>query len=807
MLSIGIFVAESPSARLGVGARAGPGAGRRRHGSGHRQGPDRRRDAGRRGQTSATRSPASAGRRRPTRRASSSSAICRRIRITSRSSAQGFQHARTRRRRPQRRADHARSHAGAGRRRPAASRSSATRRICSSAIRRRTPTSIRASWRSCRSRSSAGLNQVITLASPGVVADSNGFFHPIGDHAQTQFSIDNQPVTDQQSRVYSNQISPDAVQSMEVITGVAPAEYGDKSSLVVHIVTKSGLDQPKPTGSVVVRLRIVQEPDGRGQHRRRLAHGRQLPVGQRAADRSLPRSAGVRRAARSRATASRSSTGSTPSRATASTFHLNVQAARSSFDVPNTFDQDDAGQDQHQKIDTFNVAPGYSQRDRLEDAVHGQRLRPAGPPDLHAERRSVRRSARRQCRQDRKLTNIGVKADVAYTRRRSQRQVRRHDQRDEAGRELHARPHRSVDVQRRRSSPGLQSGPLRAVRSDARRHAVRVQRADGDDQAAGGLRPGRHQGRQRHVQTRPAARSLRRPEHDDARCSRGSACPTPCRRAAPCCARRTAGRMETPYNENLLLSSGVGAGRTVRRRPAAAARQARQVRGRRPAGARPLGGGRLRLLHTSTPTTRYDFGVLFDTPIVFPDVLGPLEDRRLHRPHQSGRARRLQRVRRDGAHQRDLLAARHRRHPARSGRPATSGSTTIRSSTRPPTCSTTFDKPIGAWAALSWRYDSGLVAGAVPELSTTRSALTGDQQAAIGLFCGSTVATRDAPITSCASRSRRHAAGHSRRRHRGRREQSAAHRAAASVRPRLRRRQPVAQRQSQGARCASASST
>src|SRR6185436_17995843 len=32
---------------------------------------------------------------------------------------------------------------------------------------------------------SGGLNQVITLAAPGVVADSNGFFHPIGDHAQT----------------------------------------------------------------------------------------------------------------------------------------------------------------------------------------------------------------------------------------------------------------------------------------------------------------------------------------------------------------------------------------------------------------------------------------------------------------------------------------------------------------------------------------------------------------------------------------------------------------------------------------------
>ena len=54
--------------------------------------------------------------------------------------------------------------------------------------------------------SAAGLNQVITMASPGVVSDSNGFFHPVGDHAQTQFSIDNQPITDQQSRLYSNQI-------------------------------------------------------------------------------------------------------------------------------------------------------------------------------------------------------------------------------------------------------------------------------------------------------------------------------------------------------------------------------------------------------------------------------------------------------------------------------------------------------------------------------------------------------------------------------------------------------------------------
>src|SRR5262245_42106656 len=39
----------------------------------------------------------------------------------------------------------------------------------------------------------AGLSDAIVLSSPGVVADSNGFFHPLGDHAKTSFSIHGQP--------------------------------------------------------------------------------------------------------------------------------------------------------------------------------------------------------------------------------------------------------------------------------------------------------------------------------------------------------------------------------------------------------------------------------------------------------------------------------------------------------------------------------------------------------------------------------------------------------------------------------------
>ncbi|HEY1909685.1 MAG TPA: TonB-dependent receptor [Vicinamibacterales bacterium] len=208
--------------------------------------------------------------------------------------------------------------------------------------------------------SSSGLNQVITMASPGVVSDSNGFFHPIGDHAQTQFSIDNQPVTDQQSRVYSNQISPDAVQSMEIITGVAPAEYGDKSSLVVHIVTRSGLDQPRPTGSASIGYGSFSSPTadlnlGGGSHN----FGDFVSINGMQTDRFLdpPEFEAMHDHGHSASLFNRfdAHAGST------STFHLNLQAAKSDFDVPNTYDQNDAGQAQHQSIDTFNVAPGYSQ--------------------------------------------------------------------------------------------------------------------------------------------------------------------------------------------------------------------------------------------------------------------------------------------------------------------------------------------------------------------------------------------------------------------------------------------------------------
>src|SRR5439155_5403854 len=193
----------------------------------------------------------------------------------------------------------------------------------------------------------------------------------------------------------------------------APAEYGDKSSLIVHIVTKSGLDQPKPTGSVEFGYGSFKSPAfeanvGGGSH----SVGDFLSISGMRTDRFLdpPEFTALHDTGNSVSFFDRldAHTGDT------STFHLNVQAARSAFDVPNTFDQDDAGQAQHQEISTFNVAPGFSQvigSKTLFTAnafVRQDHLTYSPSADPFADSPA-------SVSQDRTLRNLGVKADVAYT--------------------------------------------------------------------------------------------------------------------------------------------------------------------------------------------------------------------------------------------------------------------------------------------------------------------------------------------------------------------------------------------------------
>jgi hypothetical protein len=97
---------------------------------------------------------------------------------------------------------------------------------------------------------SSSLSSLVTLSTPGIAADSNGLFHGIGDHAENSFSVDGQPITDQQSKVFSNQLPVDSIQSMEVISGAPPAEYGGKTSVVIVATTRSGQGVTTPHGSV-----------------------------------------------------------------------------------------------------------------------------------------------------------------------------------------------------------------------------------------------------------------------------------------------------------------------------------------------------------------------------------------------------------------------------------------------------------------------------------------------------------------------------------------------------------------------------
>ncbi len=655
--------------------------------------------------------------------------------------------------------------------------------------------------------SSGGLSQVVTLASPGVVSDSNGFFHPVGDHAQTQFSIDNQPVTDQQSRLYSNQLSPDAVQSMEIITGVAPAEYGDKSSLVVHIVTKSGLGQKKPSGSLSASYGSFKSPSfdanvGGGSH----AVGNFFSASGLKTDRFLdpPELTAIHDTGDSQSFFDRLDVHPSD----ANTFHLNLQAARSSFDIPNTIDQAAAGQAQHQDINTFNVAPGYSRviGSRTLLSVNGfvrqDRVTYLPSADPFADTPAT-------VSQMRRLTNMGAKADLASTAGAHNVKI---------GGTISA-TRLAENFTLGFTDPTVNSPCLDAdskpvgddlllATSDCR--GVLTPNPDFNpkllqfDLSRGGSPfvfngEGTIKEQAAYVQDDIKAGNATfklglRVDHYDGLSSASLVQPRlGVSYAVPGSGtvfRASYGRtLETPYNENLLLSSSAGASGLVgSAQPLQPGKRHQAELGIQ------QGLGRWLVVDVGYFVKRtdnaYDFGVLYDTPIVFP----------ISWDHSriDGFTGRINLVEHRGfsaftvfGHTNAIFSP-----PGNGGILLDQPAGDFRIDHDQKFQQTTnvqyvFNRTAGAWAALSWRYDSGLVAGSVPDYATALT-LTADQQVAIGLYCGSVVATLEAPIATCSSPNRgADAAPHSGGRHRRRRDEPAAHCAAASVRSRPRRGQPV----------------
>jgi Domain of unknown function (DUF4349)/Putative zinc-finger len=84
-----------------------------------------------------------------------------------------------------------------------------------------------------RSRSAKG-QALVALGSPGIAADSKGLFHGLGDHAEKSFSVDGQPVTDQQDKVSSGPMIARSVSLSIVVKGFAASRSSLDGILARH---------------------------------------------------------------------------------------------------------------------------------------------------------------------------------------------------------------------------------------------------------------------------------------------------------------------------------------------------------------------------------------------------------------------------------------------------------------------------------------------------------------------------------------------------------------------------------------------
>jgi hypothetical protein len=281
---------------------------------------------------------------------------------------------------------------------------------------------------------SSSVSSLVTLMSPGVVADSNGLFHGLGDHAENSFSVDGQPITDQQSKVFSNQIPLDSIQSLEAVSGGPPAEYGDKTSLVIKVTTKSGLGAGKPNGSVTTsygsfgsvsagfRLAMGDEKFGNfiaanGLNTSRFLDPPELhAIHDRGNEENLFDRFDYVITGKDSA-------------------HVNFQYTRSWFQTPNTIDNLNIGltdpvtgaplpaQDQRAQISTFNIAPVWT---RLISPttlvtvgafVRRDHFNYYPSANVFADGTgTIPGGSSATLNQDRTLTNAGLRADVSYVK-------------------------------------------------------------------------------------------------------------------------------------------------------------------------------------------------------------------------------------------------------------------------------------------------------------------------------------------------------------------------------------------------------
>ncbi len=599
-----------------------------------------------------------------------------------------------------------------------------------------------------------GLSDIVTLAAPGVVADSNGFMHPLGDHAEVNISLDNQPISDQQSKAFSTQIPVNAIQSLEVVTGAAPAEFGDKTSLVINAVTHSGLNQKKPTGTFNASYGTFGTTHEDGS----LAYGNAR--GGNFVAFNFERSRRFLDAPEFTVLHDRGTAVNIFDRADYSpnakdTFHLNLFLARNRFQTPNEFDQQAAGQDQGQLVDSLNIAPGYvhivspTTVLSINPYYRVDTIKYSGSPNQFSDQPIT-------FDQSRRLNNVGAKADLSYVKgmHNAKFGVQISHTFLTEGFEFGITDPNFNDPASPDFLPGLLAFDLtRGGRrfgfhghTDIKQEAVFAQDSLtlGDATVLVGLRFDNYNGITKGRLLQPRL-GVSYHVKSTGTVLRGS----------------YTRNFETPYNENLVLSRATGAGGLANgvlgdntNLPLQPGRRNQfNVGFQQSVGKYVIVDGDYFYKRTHNA---YDFNVLLSTSVTFPISW---QSSKL-----DGFSTRVNLTNYKG-----LSAFMVAGHTRARFFPPESGGLFFNSDLPAGVFRIDHDqafqqtsqvqyqierwKKLAPYFAFTWRYDSGLVSGAVPDFDTALT-FSADQQAQIGLFCGNTFATPTQAITTCSDTNR-----------------------------------------------------
>jgi len=596
-----------------------------------------------------------------------------------------------------------------------------------------------------------GLSDVVTLKAPGVVADSNGFFHPLGDHAEATMVLDGQPISDQQSKSFSTQIPINAIESLEVTTGAPPAWAGDKTSLVIDATTRSGLNQKKPTGS----FNVLYGSFGTTHEDGALAYGNAR--GGNFVAFNFDRSGRFLDAPELTALHDRGTAANVFDRIDYSpnakdTFHLNLFFARNSFQTPNDFDQQAVGQAQRQLVNSVNIAPGYV---HIFSPTTVLTINPYYRLDNVKYLASADQFSDQPItfNQSRRLNNVGIKADLSYVKGKHNAKfgVQLSHTFLTEGFQFGITDPNFNDPASPDFLPGLLPFDLTRGGSpfgfrghtDIKQEAFYAQDnlSFGNATVSLGVRFDNYNGIT-HANLLQPRLGLSYLVKRTGTVLRGS----------------YSRNFETPYNENLILSSVTGAGGLgngilgdTSNLPLLPGRRHQfNVGFQQAIGKHLVIDGDYFYKRTNNA---YDFNVLFNTSVTFPISWQTSK--------LDGISTRVNLTNYKG-----LSAFMVAGHTRARYFPPESGGLFFNSDLPAGVFRIDHDqafqqttqvqyqfqewKRLAPFVAFTWRYDSGLVSGAVPDFDTALT-FTADQQAQIGLFCGSTFATPSQAITSCTS--------------------------------------------------------